>query len=203
MESKRTVRTYDRMAAEYCARAHHPLTREIDRFVALIETAGCVLDVGCGPGQYARALGARGLRVVAADLSAGMLGQARAMVTPRLVQSDMRHLPFREAAFDGCFVCASLFHVPRVEAPLALAAFRRVLRPGGVLYVALKEGHGEGWVDADTAKARFFVYYQPHQVDALLTTSGFVVVDGWTSPPGSGQRTSWINRFARNPSSEE
>ena len=75
-EVERTIHTYDRMAARYAARPTYPLERELGRFVALVGRGGWVIDVGCGPGQYACALAARGLRVIGLDLSARMLAQA-------------------------------------------------------------------------------------------------------------------------------
>ncbi len=194
MDRERTIAAYDQMAARYAARPFYPLEREIGRFVALVGRGGLVLDVGSGPGQYARELAKRGLRVVALDLSAGMLAQARLAMTPRPLQADMRYLPFSTGVADGCFVCASLLHLPRPYAIQALAAFRRVLRHGGVLYLGLKEGVGEEWVPEGTGSRRF-VYYQPAEVDQLLVTAGFRVTDGWVGPPGPGQHHRWINRF--------
>jgi len=198
MAEKRTILTYDRTAARYAARPFYPLAREIERFVALVGNGKgrLVVDVGCGPGQYARALAARGLRVAALDLSAGMLAQARAAGTSGLLQADMLRLPLPTSVADGCFVCASLLHLRRAEVPSALAEFRRVLRTRGGLYLALKEGEGEEWVSDGEGGARFFVYYREEEVGRLLAAAGFEVVDGWINPPGAGQRHRWINCFA-------
>ena len=190
-----TIASYNGMAARYAARPVYPLTREIDRFAALVRPGGRVVDVGCGPGQYARMLAERGFWVVALDLAGGMLTAAKAAGTGRLLQADMRHLPFSAGVADGCFACASLLHLPRVEAPAALVAMRRVLRPGGALYLALKEGDGEAWVE-EPEGPRFFAYYRASEVDGLLATEGFRVTDAWISPPGDGQRRRWINCFA-------
>lgn len=67
--------TYNHIAARYAARVTYPLEQELARFRQMAPTGGLVLDVGCGPGQYARALESRGLRVVGLDLSPGMLRQ--------------------------------------------------------------------------------------------------------------------------------
>ncbi len=159
-------------------------------------TGGLVLDVGCGPGQYARALASHGLRAVALDLSLGMLHQAQVHGTIRLVCADMRHLPIANESVGGCFACASLLHLPRPQVPRTLAEFRRVLRTGGALYVGMKEGEGEEWVTDQEGGERFFAYYRPAELDRLIRAAGFDIVDGWTSPPGKGQRHNWLNRFA-------
>ncbi len=196
MGADSTAATYDYIATRYAARATYPLEQELVRFRQMVPTDGLVLDVGCGPGQYARALEARGLRVVGLDLSLGMLRQAQATDTGRLVYADMRRLPVADEWTDGCFACASLLHLPRALAPQALLEFRRVLHPGGALYVGVKEGEGEEWVVDQEGQMRFFAYYRLEEIDRLIETAGFEIVDGWINPPGKGQRHNWLNRFA-------
>ncbi len=198
MGTGRTAATYDCIAARYAARATYPLEQELARFRQLVPAGGLVLDVGCGPGQYARALKARGLRVVGLDLSPGMLRQAQATGTSRLVCADMRRPPIADGCADGCFVCASLLHLPRTQATQALSEFRRVLHPDGALYVGVKEvsGEREEWVADQEGRYLFFVYYRLEEIDRLIRAAGFEIVDGWISPPGKGQRHNWVNRFA-------
>ena len=192
----RTINAYDHTAARYAARDVYPLERELARFLQMLPSGGLTLDVGCGPGWYTRALVARGLRVVGLDLSPGMLHQAQVSGTSRLVCADMEHLPVATGSAAGCFACASLLHLPRDRVPQALAEFRRVLCPGGALYVGLKEGEGEEWVACGEGCERFFVYYRPAEIDRLILAAGFEIVDGWIAPPGQGQQHNWINRFA-------
>ncbi len=197
MVSDRTTIAYDHTAARFAARTtYYSLERELTRFEAMTPSGGLVLDVGCGPGQYTRALEARGLRVVALDLSQGMLCQAQADGTSRLVCADMRYLPIGSESADGCFACASLLHLPRSQISHALTEFRRVLRPGGALYAAVKEGRGEAWVVGKYGHERFFSYYQPEEFDRFVRGAGFEIVDGWVNPPGKDQYHNWINRFA-------
>jgi predicted SAM-dependent methyltransferase len=125
-----------------------------------------------------------------------MLWQAQANEVSRLVCADMRYLPAADGWADGCFACASLLHLPQTQAFQALVEFHRVLRPGGALYMGVKEGDGEEWVADQQGYQRFFAYYQPEEIDRLIQAAGFEVVDGWISSPGEGQRHNWINRFA-------
>jgi ubiquinone/menaquinone biosynthesis C-methylase UbiE len=196
MSTDKTIAFYDYTTARYAAREIYPLEQELNRFTELAPNGGLALDIGCGPGQYARALEARGLRVVALDLSQGMLHQAQANKVPRLICADMRRLPIPNECTDGCFACASLLHIPRSQVLQTLVEFRRVLRSGGALYAGVKEGKGEEWVSDRHGYERFFVYYQPEEIDQLIQTAGFRIVDHWISPPGKDQRHDWINRFA-------
>lgn len=196
MVVRQTVVTYDHIASRYTARATHPLEQELARFRQMTPTGGLVLDVGCGPGQYSRALESRGLCVVGFDLSRGLLHQAQAAGTRRLACANMRRLPLAAECADGCFVCASLLHLPRAQVPQTLLEFRRVLRNGSALYIGVKEGAGEQWVADQEGYERFFAYYRPEEIDRLIQAAGFEIVVGWINPPGKGQRHNWINRFA-------
>ncbi|MBW3086220.1 2-methoxy-6-polyprenyl-1,4-benzoquinol methylase, mitochondrial [Austwickia sp. TVS 96-490-7B] len=111
-----------------------------------------VLEIGCGAGQGARWVAAQGARVVAGDLSAGMLRQARRIeerlhqdaasysVAPEspqhertpvtYVQADACALPFVDQSFDMAF--SAYGAVPFVaDSAQLMAEVYRVLRPGG------------------------------------------------------------------------
>ena len=94
-----------------------------------------VLEVGCGAASCARWLATRGARVVALDLSAGMLRQAaeasaRSGIAVPLVQAGAEQLPFADECFD--LACSAFGAVPFVADPGAvMREVARVLRPGG------------------------------------------------------------------------
>lgn len=94
-----------------------------------------VLEVGAGAAQCARWLSSRGVRVVATDVSAGMLGvgarlDAATGVPTVRVQADARALPFADGTFDVVFTAFGA--LPFVPDPWRVhAEVFRVLRPGG------------------------------------------------------------------------
>lgn len=110
-----------------------------------------VLEFGAGAAQGARWVASRGGRVVATDLSGGMLAQARAVDVRRgtdvpLVQCDAGALPFPDASFDVVF--SAYGAVPFVADSAALMAeLARVLRPGGRL--AFSTTHPVRWAFPD------------------------------------------------------
>jgi ubiquinone/menaquinone biosynthesis C-methylase UbiE len=124
-----------------------------------------------------------------------MLAQARAHQLPLLL-GDMRHLPVRDNALDGVWVCASFLHIPKHDAPLVLGELRRALRPGGVLFISIKRGQGQRWVAHSTGGQRFFVFYQEDELDALLVESGFAVRESWLDADHLGRPEPWIARLA-------
>ena len=99
---------------------------------------GCrrALDVGCGLGLLARQLAHRCQEVVGIDNNRGVLSRAKAggESEPRItfVESDVMTHQFPDSSFDFIAAVATLHHLPLRP---ALARFRSLLRPGGVLAV--------------------------------------------------------------------
>jgi 2-polyprenyl-6-hydroxyphenyl methylase/3-demethylubiquinone-9 3-methyltransferase len=94
-----------------------------------------VLDLGCGKGRFARALSNQGARVVALDLAAGMLAQARGMDR---VRASAKRLPFGPRTFDAVVAVEVFEHLEPVALEGTLDELRRVLRPGGLLAIVDK-----------------------------------------------------------------
>ncbi|GAA6526726.1 methyltransferase domain-containing protein [Intrasporangium sp. DVR] len=96
-----------------------------------------VLEIGAGAGQGSRWVRLQGAKVVASDLSAGMIRQGGAVndgLAPDhrapFVQCDGRELPFAAGSFDVIFTAYGV--IPFVADPaVVLEEAARVLRPGG------------------------------------------------------------------------
>jgi len=170
------------------------LERALDSFARYLIPSARVLDLGCGPGRDIELLRARGARTIGADLSLGMLREARARVGGALVCGDMRALPFTSASFYGVWLCAALLHLPRADAPRALAEVRQILRATRPLYVSVQQGEGERWIE--TRGARLFVYYQPDELAAIVRAAGFVVQKTWINQDETRSQITWINLVA-------
>jgi len=117
-----------------------------------------VLEAGCGVGSQTVSLARNspGARITSVDISAASLGEARAKVEAaglgnvEFRQADVYALPFEPESFDHVFVCFLLEHVPR---PLeALAALKKLLRPGGSITV-FEGDHGSTYFHPDSAAA--------------------------------------------------
>jgi SAM-dependent methyltransferase len=119
------------------------LTTDLQVLERLVGLDGSdVLDVGCGSGALVRELVARGARAVGLEVSEQQLGQARTTGIGRFVVGRAEELPLPDGSLDAVMFMRSLHHVPEPAMIPALADARRVLRPGGLVYVAepLAEG---------------------------------------------------------------
>lgn len=148
-----------------------------------------VLEAGCGVGAQTVHLVARspGAHVTAVDVSGVSLVQARARVAAVCpgarvgwLRADLYDLPFGEAVFDHVFVCFVLEHLR--DPCGALAALRRVLRPGGTLTV-IEGDHGSAFFHPDSADARAVI---AHQVALQAAAGGDALIGRRLQPLLSG-----------------
>lgn len=99
-----------------------------------------VLDLGCGTGwftgQLAEMFAGPGNSVTGADLSPGMLHHARAIGGPgiRWVVADAESLPLEDNSLDVVF--SNLMIQWCSDSARVLTECRRVLRPGGQLFIS-------------------------------------------------------------------
>lgn len=115
--------------------------REIDRLVHLLGLEGSgrlTLDLCCGNGRHAAALGRMGLQVYGLDLSPQLLEQAaaRPQLASRLVRGDIRRLPFGTRFDLVVNLFTSFGYFPSdAENTRALREMARILNPGGLLVI--------------------------------------------------------------------
>ena len=105
-----------------------------------VTVAGRVLDAGCGGGGMPLSLAEHADFVVGIDpidrfSDAGVrLGRERGLTSLHFVQADGMALPFAGGEFDLVLSHAVIEHV--ADAPLYLRECRRVLRPGGRIFLS-------------------------------------------------------------------
>lgn len=92
-----------------------------------------VLDLGCGPGWYLRALRDAGADVLGLEYDADEIARATVPLSG-VVRADAQRLPFADSAFDGVFCSNMLEHVADTRAVLTEIA--RITAPGGWAYVS-------------------------------------------------------------------
>ena len=154
-----------------------------------------VLDLACGPGVISRLISEAcpASRIIAMDLNDELLDTARqdaraaGLGSIRFLQGDVYDPPLSEEQFD--FIYARLLF-QHLEQPLqALAAIRKLLRPGGILcildiddswltFAPEPEGFAAFTVNAARAQARQGGNrHIGRQLGRLLEQSGYDLVD--------------------------
>lgn len=173
---------WSRWAGEYDAqqsrRARGDGAEEVWRAVwadALGEGPLDVLDVGCGSGNAAITLAGLGHRVTGVDLAGGMLAAARAKGSAvRFLPGDAVDPPLPPGSLDAVVSRYLLWTLRQADA--ALAAWCRLLRPGGVVVAVDSAWFPDGAEIGDglegARRADFRSAYGEGAVPALPLASG-------------------------------
>ena len=164
-----TIAVYDARVKDY-AMMTADLTEapELEAFAKALPRGARVLDLGCGPGRHAGWLAARGFKVEAVDASSEMVALAanQAGVTARQAAFSDIGPPAR---FHGIWANFSLLHMPRAALPEQLSRLRAAGLDGHLLHLGMKCGTGEG----PDRLGRFYAYWQPGELVALLEAAGY------------------------------
>jgi ubiquinone/menaquinone biosynthesis C-methylase UbiE len=133
------ARFWDRAARKYTAGPIKDMPgyeRTLDRVSHFISSSDTVLELGCGSGATALRLAPSVGRMVATDVSSGMIAIAREKAAARACQNvafsvaDVEHAPGPDGAFDAVLAFNLLHLIP--DRPSALAHVCRLLKPGGL-----------------------------------------------------------------------
>jgi len=117
--------------------------RDVTRLREHLElpAAGWALDAAGGTGRVAQLLRDQVERIVVADISWGMLQQARGKVGLLSVNARIERLPFPDGTFDRILMIDAFHHLSDHRS--AAAELIRVLAPGGRLVI--EEPNIERW----------------------------------------------------------
>ncbi len=177
-----TIKSYEIKAEEYIRNtdqlAYFPdLPAMLDKFIALLP-GPCVLDVAFGAGRDTLYLMANGLSVQGVELTMPFIQKLKEAISVPLYKMDMRYLGFVNDCFDGIWCCSAFLHIPRVDALDTLRGFSRVLKPGGIIYLYVKEGHGYEWKSEGNINQanRYFTYYETNELTELLEQADIEVL---------------------------
>jgi len=114
---------------------NYNLTRRADKYIAgkiasALADAKCILDIGCGTGNYTLALADERRKLFGADPSEKMLELAKNRdLTISWHKATAENLPFDNGFFDGVFGTLTLHHWNNL--PLAFSELNRVLQRCG------------------------------------------------------------------------
>jgi len=154
-----------------------------------------ILDVACGTGQLTSRIAdeLRPERIVGCDASPGMLAQARKRSSDvEWMEGTAEHLPFDNDTFDAV-ITTEAFHW--FDQPVALADFRRVLDPGGVLVIGVMTP-----TSPSAARAWSFLgmaqWPTADRLPDLLAGAGFTIVEQFKAARAFGPALSSLVTIA-------
>jgi len=156
-----------------------------------------LLDVGCGSGAWLDQMQWQGWDVLGIDFDAEAVAAANSRDVPAQVASDEDLADFEAESFDAITVHHVLEH--SYDPVLTLRRIHRLLRPGGLLWVATPNldalGHrrfGASWRGLEPP--RHLVLFTASGLREALVSVGFDVVGGvrggWQAPWYYGESAS-------------
>ncbi|WP_175863944.1 class I SAM-dependent methyltransferase [Burkholderia cepacia] len=147
---------------------------------------GRALEIGCGEGRVSRELKALGYDVTATDVVPAMLDAARhADSAHRYELADAASLPFDAASFDLVMAYNVLMDLDDMQR--ALNEARRVLKPGGLLFISLvhpfRDRGGFAGPQPDAPFVLKGSYFWREHFDGVETRDGLSMhFAGWSLP---------------------
>jgi trans-aconitate methyltransferase len=196
IESDDIVSLYERHAHAWVqARIQESTLYEkpwLDRFCALLPSAGSVLDCGCGAGEpIARYLNQCGYVVTGVDSSLAMVRMFQSRLPGQsAVVADMRTL-FLPQTFHGILAWGSFFHLDHGDQRKMFPTFRNHVAQGAALMFTSGPSHGE-IVGRLEGEPLYHASLDAAEYRKLLKEQGFTVVDYQAEDQSCFGRTVWL-----------
>jgi SAM-dependent methyltransferase len=156
-------------------------------YVSFFAQCSCVLDVGCGEGQFIELLQAEGVEAVGIDRDARMVETCREKGLNVVLADLFDYLPQHEGQFDGIFSSNLIEHLARKDAIRFIERAFKALPIGGRLLIATPNPASpivhlyEFWRDATHIRL-----YNDSLLEFLFHWAGFETIESGENP-----RTSW------------
>jgi SAM-dependent methyltransferase/diadenosine tetraphosphate (Ap4A) HIT family hydrolase len=180
-----TLRAYDVAAEVYAERTRYfpdesTLRHEMDWLAS--ETDGPILDAGAGGGRDAQYMSETGRTVVALDASALLLAHVPLLRNIVKVFGDVRKMPLDDRSVGAVWCSAVLLHLGPADVVRALREFFRVVRPGGLIQISVKEGTGESVsrIADQLGPRRHFFLYQMNDLREFARLANLELVRSWS-----------------------
>lgn len=169
---------------------YHWLSGDVDPRDFIVPAANStMLDYGSGEAGTLYDFHARGVNISGAEIASEMVNacQKAGLDVHQVTSPD--HIPFGEDAFDIVYLMQVFEHLRNPHG--FLDELNRVMKPGGVLYVAVpnsksvwKKVFGRNWVSGWFVPFHLF-HYDDKSLSDLARQHGFDVLESWSRTPES------------------
>ena len=188
-----TIEYYNKNAEQFIAGTlTADMTEMRKRFQRYVVPGGQILDAGCGSGRDSLAFVKAGFQVDAFDASEEICRLASEQLGFKVACRRFEDLEGAEE-YDGIWCCASLLHVKATDLPDVMNRLKKMLKPGGILYISFKEGEKE-W----TKDGRYFHNMSSVGCKKLLEETGLEICEIFETGDVREGRNSerWVNAIA-------
>ena len=135
-----TIDYYNRIAdSYYWTTVGIDMSKLRNAFAAYLPAEARVMDLGCGSGRDVMAFGDMGHEASGLDASKELVELAKERLEVKASVGDMVTWRASEP-YDAIWCCASLIHLNEEEKKRFFGNLQYNLKPGGVIYISVKEG---------------------------------------------------------------
>lgn len=139
-----------------------------------LKNQGSLLEIGSGSGREATEWTRMGFEYTGIDTSLVLLKIAQENEPAgRYFHTSIYDMPFAPGSFDAFSSWAMLPHIPKERIAIALDAIQKVLKPGALGFIAMREGEGE---KQEPETGRWFSYYLQDEFEEILRAQGFEII---------------------------
>ena len=191
LATDRTLAYYNREAEAYIREtAGLDMTPHLERFARLIPPGGHILDLGCGSGRDSRWFLDNGFTVTAMEPSPEIARRASRYLD-REVKTECAQQLTAHDDYDGIWACASLLHIPTSQMPDTLGRIAAALKPGGTLYISIRNGESGIW----DQRGRYITPIPFSRFSSMVTAvPGLTITTSYESHSvAAGGHDTWLN----------
>ena len=163
------------------------------KFASYLPNEASVIDMGCGSGRDVMAFSDMGHDAAGLDAAKELLKLAEERLEIKTIAADMSE--YKAASpYDGIWCCASLIHLSDEEKARFFRNLERNLKPGGVLFVSVKEGIETGR-DGDGVYTNNCTW---EELKRYLESAGCGILEDRVTTDAMGRSgVKWLNGFAK------
>lgn len=213
---------YNQIAKDFSETRQFPW-KDFELFKPYYRSNDAVLDLGCGNGRLLKFLKKEGYKsYLGLDQSAELLKQAKEeWPKEKFLLGDMSDPLPMKTKFDAIFAIASLHHLPPKDQEKALKQWKKVLKPGGYLFMTNWNLHQRSFlplllrsflvpsygrrgllVPWQNKVQRYYFAFTKRRLAKILKNAGYEVLlndyvkDGETATLFSGKNILTVARYA-------
>jgi len=181
-----TCQAYNLLAAKYHELFKDEMSQKeydrklLDNFSQYFKPDSIIHDVGCGPsGHIGKYLFDKGLNVSGIDISEKCVDIAKSYNQDMtFIKMDMMNLQINDQSIDGIISFYSIIHTPKYYIDKIFLEFKRVLKKGGKVLLAVKEGEKEGFENniLNSNTSIYFSYFKKQEIETYFIANGFKIL---------------------------